>query len=369
MDKSIKQNNSNNLKNIQDDNLSSVKDDLTSLDEDASNPINKFYLETITNLEKIKEDINKNISNVKKMYKIAIKYSKKQTKRSNLKTKNPSGFGKSTYVPDSLKKILNINENEMTRPKLTGKLYEYIDKNNLKSETNGRIMRVNQELASALKLSNEEIEKINNSTSDKDKSGLNFYTAQKWIKKLYEKELAGKNINTKSEVKPITKNNFDTKVKKNEQKQTSDSKSNNKLTTQVKPNTESNIQSKPNVKPNIESNVKPNIESNVKPNIESNVKPNIESNIESNVKPNVESNIKPIVEHTVEIKSTVEPRANFDFKSNGPVGYKEVRIVKQLREIKDDEEDLRRQRERDKKNDDDDIIIVTKQKKSKTKGI
>ncbi len=333
MDKSIKQNNSNNFKNIQDDNLSSVKDDLTSLDEDASNPINKFYLETITNLEKIKEDINKNISNVKKMYKIAIKYSKKQTKRSNLKTKNPSGFGKSTYVPDSLKKILNITENEMTRPKLTGKLYEYIDKNNLKSETNGRIMRVNQELASALKLSNEEIEKINNSTSDKDKSGLNFYTAQKWIKKLYEKELTDKNINTKSEVKSISKNNFDTKVNKNESKKTSDNKSNTKL----------NIQDKPTV----ETNIKPSVETNIKPTTES----------------------KPNVEHTVEFKSTVEPRTNIDFKSNGPVGYKEVRIVKQLREIKDDEEDLKRQREREKKNDDDDIIIVTKQKKSKTKSI
>ncbi len=329
MDKGIKQNNLNNVKNIGGvDDLSSVKDDLTSLDEDSSNPINKFYLETITNLEKIKEDINKNISNIKKMYKIAIKYSKKQTKRSNLKTKNPSGFGKSTYVPDSLKKILNITENEMTRPKLTGKLYEYIDKNNLKSETNGRIMRVNKELASVLKLSNEEIEKINNSTSDKDKSGLNFYTAQKWIKKLYEKELADKTQSEKIEIKPVIKNKEDNKEKKNESKQTTQQKTNIELYTQDKPKIDTKTTNEP--------------------------------------KSTIESTIKPIVEHTVEFKSNVEPKTNF--KSNGSVGYKEVRIVKQLREIKDDEEDLRRQKEREKQNDDD-IIIITKQKKSKTKGI
>ncbi len=133
------------------------------------------------------------------MYKIAIKYSKKQSKRSDTKIKNPTGFGKLSKIPPTLKKLFDIKEDEISRPKLAGKLYEYIDKHNLKSDKNGRIIRVNNELATALKLSQDEIEKINNSTNDKDKSGLNFYTAQKWIKRLYENENPENTLKTKSD--------------------------------------------------------------------------------------------------------------------------------------------------------------------------
>lgn len=174
-------------------------DDFIASEHDMSNPITKFYIDTINSLEKIKDDVNKNISNVKKMYKIAIKYSKKQSKRSGTKIKNPSGFGKSSKIPPSLKILFDIKEDEISRPKLAGKLYEYIDKQNLKSDKNGRIMRVNTELATALKLSQDEIEKINISNNDKDKSGLNFYTAQKWIKRLYENENLEKTVKSKTD--------------------------------------------------------------------------------------------------------------------------------------------------------------------------
>jgi hypothetical protein len=177
--------------NIEDNNLFS--DNSTILEENLSDPFNKFCNEIVNNLKQIKNDINKNISNIKKIHKIVVKLTQKQIKRSNTKVKKPSGFTKLNYIPQELKKLLSISEDIITRPKLTGKLYDYIDANNLKHEKNGRIMRVNDELASALRLSQDEIEKINNSSSDNDKSGLNFFSAQKWIKKLYEKDKKEKN--------------------------------------------------------------------------------------------------------------------------------------------------------------------------------
>jgi hypothetical protein len=61
-------------------------------------------------------------------------------------------------------------------------------------------MRVNDELAKALRLSDDEIQKINNSSNDKDPNGLNFYNAQKWIKRAYEKE-SNANNQIKSDIK------------------------------------------------------------------------------------------------------------------------------------------------------------------------
>jgi hypothetical protein len=202
-------------------------EELSETNTDLDNPITKLYLETISNLEKIKDDINKNMSNIKKMYKIALKHSQKQTKRSGNKTKNPSGFGKSTVVPSTLKTLLKITENELPRPTLTKKLNDYIIAHNLKCPTNGRILRVNEELAKALKLTPEQVLIINNTNNDKDKAGLNFYNVQKWIKKLYESDQKITNVNENKQLdKPVNQldNQMVNQVEKHKENKSTKSK-------------------------------------------------------------------------------------------------------------------------------------------------
>jgi hypothetical protein len=85
-----------------------------------------------------------------------------------------------------LKTLLNINDSEqVARPVITKKIYEYIDSNNLRDIADKRVLRVNDNLAKALSLTSQEVKVINASSSPKDKAGLNFYNIQKYIKKLY----------------------------------------------------------------------------------------------------------------------------------------------------------------------------------------
>ena len=90
----------------------------------------------------------------------------------------------------------------MTRPDVTKKLYEYIDTNKLRSEEDKRIIRVNDGLSSAFKLTKEQVKTINASKSEKDANGLNFYNIQKYVAKLYQEtdETAAKKVVVQEEV-------------------------------------------------------------------------------------------------------------------------------------------------------------------------
>jgi chromatin remodeling complex protein RSC6 len=169
-------------------NQNNVEQEQNISDQD-NEPSGKLYLEVLNHFEKSQDEHKLAIIGLKKLYKLLQKNSLKLNKKKNNSQKErlPTGFSKSTHVPLGLKTLLNIDKETITRPELTNKLYEYINTNNLKSENNKRIMRVDDKLEKALELTKEEIEKINSSTSEKDKDGLNFYTIQKWIARLYKK--------------------------------------------------------------------------------------------------------------------------------------------------------------------------------------
>ena len=145
------------------------------------------YNELQSELTKLQEQVSLCKNKLKKFYKLTCKEVSKATKNKKNSTKrSPTGFDKPCDVPSSLKTLLSIGEGEqVARPVITKKIYEYIDTNNLRDTTDKRVLRVNDSLAKALSLTSQEVKVINASTSPKDKSGLNFYNIQKYIKKLY----------------------------------------------------------------------------------------------------------------------------------------------------------------------------------------
>ena len=145
------------------------------------------YNELQSELTKLQEQVSLCKNKLKKFYKLTCKEVSKATKnKKNNSKRSPTGFDKPCDVPVSLKTLLNINDDEqVARPVITKKIYEYIDSNNLRDTTDKRVLRVNDSLAKALCLTSQEVKVINASTSPKDKSGLNFYNIQKYIKKMY----------------------------------------------------------------------------------------------------------------------------------------------------------------------------------------
>lgn len=145
------------------------------------------YNELQSELTKLQEQVSLCKNRLKKFYKLTCKEVSKATKNKKNSTKrSPTGFDKPCDVPSSLKTLLSIGEGEqVARPVITKKIYEYIDTNNLRDTGDKRVLRVNDNLAKALSLTSQEVKVINASTSPKDKSGLNFYNIQKYIKKLY----------------------------------------------------------------------------------------------------------------------------------------------------------------------------------------
>ncbi len=150
------------------------------------------YNELQSELTKLQEQVSLCKNKLKKFYKLTCKEVSKATKNKKNSTKrSPTGFDKPCDVPSSLKTLLSIGEGEqVARPVITKKIYEYIDTNNLRDTTDKRVLRVNDSLAKALSLTSQEVKVINASTSPKDKSGLNFYNIQKYIKKLYPASVA-----------------------------------------------------------------------------------------------------------------------------------------------------------------------------------
>ena len=149
------------------------------------------YLELQNELSGIQERLSVLRANLKKHYKLTSKQIQKmnKNKRQNTNPRSPTGFGKPCFVPSTLRSLLKLGEDEcVTRPTVTQKLYSYIKDNSLFDANDKRLLRVNDSLSKALQLSAQEVKSINSSTSTKDKQGLNFYNIQRYVARLYPKQ-------------------------------------------------------------------------------------------------------------------------------------------------------------------------------------
>jgi chromatin remodeling complex protein RSC6 len=162
------------------------------------------YLELQNELSAIQERLSILKINLKKHYKLTNKQIQKmnKSKRQNTNLREPTGFGKPCFVPPTLRTLLKIGENEcVTRPAVTQKLYSYIKDNSLFDANDKRLLRVNDSLSKALQLSPQEVKYINSSSSpylpndDKekkkrqiDKNAFSFFNIQKYVAKLYPKD-------------------------------------------------------------------------------------------------------------------------------------------------------------------------------------
>ena len=149
------------------------------------------YLELQDELSSIQERLSVLRASLKKHYKLTTKQMQKMNKgkRHNTNPRTPTGFGKPCFVPLTLRSLLKLGEDEcVTRPTVTQKLYSYIKDNSLFDANDKRLLRVNDSLSKALQLSAQEVKSINSSTSTKDKQGLNFYNIQSYVARLYPKQ-------------------------------------------------------------------------------------------------------------------------------------------------------------------------------------
>lgn len=170
--------------------------------ESEENLFETQYSELFSELTKTQEHLSLLKNNLKRFYKSTERQLTKlsRNKRNTNKNRSPTGFGKVKPVPLTLKTLLNLEDNvEMTRPAVTKKLYEYIDANNLRSAEDKRIIKVNDNLTKAFKLTKEQVKNINASKTVKDDNGLNFYNIQKYVAKLYQ-ETDTKTVDTEKVV-------------------------------------------------------------------------------------------------------------------------------------------------------------------------
>jgi len=160
-------------------------------EESKDNLTYTSYLELQNELSAIQERLSVLRANLKKHYKLTSKQIQKMNKgrRQNTNPRSPTGFGKPCFVPTTLRALLKLGEDEcVTRPTVTQKLYSYIKDNSLFDANDKRLLRVNDSLSKALQLSAQEVKSINSSTSTKDKQGLNFYNIQRYVARLYPKQ-------------------------------------------------------------------------------------------------------------------------------------------------------------------------------------
>ena len=160
------------------------------------------YIKLQDELSAIQERLSILRVNLKKHYKLTSKLIQKinKGKKQNTNSRSPTGFGKPCFVPSTLRTLLKLGDDEcVTRPTVTQKLYSYIKDNSLFDANDKRLLRVNDNLSKALLLSAQEVKLINSSTSIKDKQGLNFYNIQRYVARLYPKQ------ETETETKTETK--------------------------------------------------------------------------------------------------------------------------------------------------------------------
>lgn len=162
--------------------------------DDKLEPRKSEFEQLITRLEQAQSELKTLKSDLSRFYNLVTKDFKKANKgrRRINRERSPTGFGKAGVVPEGLRTLLGISENEhMTRPDVTNKLYSYLDEHKLRDEDDKRIMRADASVAKAFGLTVEQVKSINSYKKDENgkvekNKGLNFYNIQKYVASIYK---------------------------------------------------------------------------------------------------------------------------------------------------------------------------------------
>lgn len=104
------------------------------------------------------------------LHKKEIKLSSKCINRSESTKK--SSFNKLEPIPLSLKNLLQIDDDHMTRSQITKLIYQYFTHNKMYNETNKKEIIPNNKIRKIFGMSKDDV--------------LNFYNFQTWLKKVYD---------------------------------------------------------------------------------------------------------------------------------------------------------------------------------------
>ena len=134
-------------------------------------------METMTQNYK---DQREELRRLMKQYKHELRNAKKNTKQK--KTTAQTGFTKPTIVPDDLAELVDLEKGSvMPRTELTKEIYRVFKDRGLHYENDKRVLRTDAQIRQVFNLD----EAVNNSTEYNDPNGLNFFTLQKHIAKVY----------------------------------------------------------------------------------------------------------------------------------------------------------------------------------------
>jgi chromatin remodeling complex protein RSC6 len=146
-----------------------------------------------TKIDEIKSALADNTAQYKKLQKDLVELSQIHKKEVNRLSKKPrgnagkySGFNKPEYVPPSLRKLLNIDEDMLPRTEVTKRLYSYFNYNNMYSKSSARVV-----------IPDDRVRRIFGMTED---DTLTFFNLQTWLKKVYESSNNGNRINRNANV-------------------------------------------------------------------------------------------------------------------------------------------------------------------------
>jgi chromatin remodeling complex protein RSC6 len=143
----------------------------TSISEDSYTELLKHLVDEKQDLLKYLLDEKKDLLDIKKkITKYHEKTDKIIDKKINRKKndKNQTGININADVPQSLKDLFNITENDkVPRTKISKLLHKYLKDNNLKYSENKQIYRVDDNLKKIFNLSDEQVQYINSTTMKK----------------------------------------------------------------------------------------------------------------------------------------------------------------------------------------------------------
>lgn len=136
-------------------------------------------IESIAKVQRLLTDAKRQMKDIVKTHKTELKKNKKHRRHNASGHKRETGFNKPGPVPDSLVSLLQLeNGAELPRTKVTKLIYSYIKENNLYKqgqESDKRHMIPDSALRNVFGMS--------------DGEEITFFTIQKLIKNVYNKEL------------------------------------------------------------------------------------------------------------------------------------------------------------------------------------